>query len=148
MAEVIELRASKGQYAGMVNIPELNRVLRNLQAAAAPGAAAASETVVGKYTVAGTYNDFDLGTTVTVARFEPTLLTSVTGFKGGVDGRQLLVWNCGASPALRLRHEDSGSEARNRFNISSGGNIVVDPGHGAMFWYDSSSARWRVGVLT
>lgn len=74
-------------------------------------------------------------------RAECSLAAALSGIVGGVDGRQLIIYNVGAF-ALTLVH-DALSIAANRFFLASAANKVLQPGGACVLSYDGTSARWR-----
>jgi hypothetical protein len=66
---------------------------------------------------------------------------SITGLAGGADGRIIIIHNVGSNP-LRLKSENVGSSASNRFSFAV--DIVLGSKRSVTLQYDSTSSRWRL----
>lgn len=66
-----------------------------------------------------------------------------SGFVAKSAGTKITVANVHATAGLTFEHESSFSTAANRFHLSTGANLVLDPGQAMTFIYDNVSARWR-----
>ncbi|HMN51130.1 MAG TPA: discoidin domain-containing protein [Xanthobacteraceae bacterium] len=76
-----------------------------------------------------------------VLRISGTATREITGLAGGSDGRIVIALNVGAYP-LTLKHESASSSADNRFGFPA--DVVLAGKQAALFWYDSTSARWKL----
>ncbi len=86
-------------------------------------------------------NDFSLNDGVNVLRIT-TAGSAWTGIVAPAYRRFILVWNTSATDQV-LQH-DVTSTAANRFFLPRATSYRIVAGGGAVFWYDVTSARWRV----
>lgn len=78
---------------------------------------------------------------VTALRVSTDASRNLTGMTGGVAGRFLILLNVGAQPIVIVN--DATSTAANRFLLASGTNTTIQGGGCCIFWYDTTSSRWR-----
>jgi hypothetical protein len=71
---------------------------------------------------------------------------NVTGLSAGLDGEIRLVWNVGTQ-AITLTNLDAASSAANQWATTTGAPLVLAASGGAIAQYDSTSQKWRVGLL-
>lgn len=88
----------------------------------------------------------NVATPAAFIRFTGTNLTTVTGFAGGVDGRELLVVN-DTPHNLTLSHLNAGSQAGNRLQVQGGDDVYLYPKAAARFVYSVSGGVWRMAAL-
>lgn len=79
----------------------------------------------------------------TLLRLSTDASRNITGLKGGVRGRVLIIINVGSNN-LVLQDENASSDAGNRIATHSGGDITLGAEDGALLWYDVTSLRWRL----
>ena len=79
--------------------------------------------------------------TANVLRISSDAARNVTGLLALPAGGSMLLLNMGAF-GITLMNESASSSASNRFAI--GADFVLATGRGALLWYDSTSARWRL----
>ena len=72
----------------------------------------------------------------------PTGAFNVTGFAGGCDGRELIIYN-NSGQTMTVEHNEGSSLAANRI-ASGAGDIVIPHVGSCTFDYDDTSNRWRV----
>jgi len=65
----------------------------------------------------------------------------ITGMKGGVKGRKLQVFNVGSS-TLMFSHQNTDSDAENRFKFRGNAPAFVEAGDTVVFYYDETQSRW------
>lgn len=80
-----------------------------------------------------------------VVRLTSNADVEITGFLAAVAEQKIDVLNTNASSGygITIKEEDAGSSAANRV-ITDVGDVSIFPGETATFWYDSTSARWRI----
>lgn len=83
--------------------------------------------------------------TAAVIRVSTDKSRNLTGLTGGADGRVIVLMNVG-SYDLVLKH-DVTSTAANRFYCPNSADMTLPPNGSAVLVYDSTSSRWRTGVL-
>lgn len=72
----------------------------------------------------------------------------ITGWVAPVaDGDLLEIYNVGSFD-INFTHEDTDSDAANRFLINGGGTLTVSPNECAIFRYDATTQRWRLKSYT
>jgi hypothetical protein len=94
--------------------------------------------------LSGSVNDYDPTGQATASTYRidgGAANRDITGLAGGADGRELTLFNIGATNNLVLKNESGSSTAANRFAV--GADITLAPGQSAHLWYDSTSSRWR-----
>ncbi len=95
---------------------------------------------------AGANNDYALGATTTWLNLSNATGGTITGFTGGVDGRELWVTATGAGNWM-FSNETSTSTTSNRLKLSQGVswgiNGVSSWNETLHFRYDGSASRWR-----
>lgn len=91
----------------------------------------------------GTLNDYSLAATTTIVRWNGSTGLTWTGATGGADGRLLIILNVTAAQTLILSHDSASSSAANRFMLPNDTSLSMSKDSGAIFWYDSTSSRWR-----
>ena len=87
-------------------------------------------------------NNYEIGN-YTVIRLSTDASRDITGIKGGLRGRILIIINVGAED-LVLKDEDANSDAKNRIATNSGADITLGSECGAFLLYDITSLRWRL----
>lgn len=70
---------------------------------------------------------------------------NITGFKGGVKGRYIKIFNTG-SFVITLTHQDTSSDADNRFAFAPGIDTIITPGSSILLYYDIDQNRWIEGL--
>jgi len=75
-----------------------------------------------------------------VVRISTDASRNITGLAGGAEGREIIVINAGANPAV-LKDENASSTAANRFGFGS--DLTLAAKQGATLIYDGNAARWR-----
>lgn len=67
-----------------------------------------------------------------------------SGFDGGEDGKLVIVFNNSASEsAIELFHDNSESDAQDRFILPNNRNIILNPGDQIQMIYDDNVQKWR-----
>ena len=87
-------------------------------------------------------NNYEVGNS-TVLRLSTDASRDITGLKGGLRGRVLIIINTGAEDIV-LKDEDANSDAKNRIASHSGADITLGTEDGAFLLYDRTSLRWRL----
>jgi hypothetical protein len=157
-----------GPYASLVNVMELNRILRELNKTVngLTGAVQTESTsvpqqieaaaltpptgpAVATFILTTAYNNFPLGEFTTLQRFETEGATrNVTGFLQAESGREFLVLNVDpAGGTLRLIHESVNSDANNRIICPAATTLPLATDEGARLVYDQVTGRWRAFML-
>lgn len=77
-------------------------------------------------------------------RLSSNQVVSITGLKGGIKGRFLRIFNIG-SYSIKLNHQDTNSDAENRFLFSNGRDVSIPPGSNILIYYDNVQSRWIGG---
>lgn len=77
----------------------------------------------------------------TVIRFSTDATRNITGLTGGAAGRVVVLLNVGTQTATLIH--DATSTAANRFLLANNANKNVVVGGSFVFWYDTTSSRWR-----
>ena len=80
---------------------------------------------------------------VIVLRLSTSASWNLTGVQGGRDGRILIIINVGTTNNLVVKH-DVTSTAANRFYMANAADTTLGPHAAGIFWYDSTSSRWRM----
>lgn len=70
---------------------------------------------------------------------------TISGLATGANGRFLVITNVGASNIVFL-HQNTGSSEANRFLFDDGGSLTLTAEETRIFWYDTTTARWRTLV--
>ncbi len=89
----------------------------------------------------GTVNNQAITNVTGIARITTSGPTTLTGATGGAAGRLLTIVNPSAN-TITINSEDAGSTAANRFLLEAATKAIA-PEASAIFWYDTTSARWR-----
>lgn len=76
-----------------------------------------------------------------VLRLSSTAAISITGFRGGLKGRFLRLFNVG-DYEITIPHRSSSSAAGNRVRSSTGQSIVLSPGGELSLYYDITALEW------
>lgn len=84
--------------------------------------------VPGNYDILRLFSDQDVHT--------------ITGFRGGIRGRSLRLFNVGDYEIV-LAHQNAGSDAANRIISTTGFDIVLNAGGEIVLYYDETQNRWR-----
>ena len=71
----------------------------------------------------------------------------LTGLTNGIDGREVRLVNVGSND-LVVMHQDSNSDAANRFLCDTAADVTVSAEESVLCLYDSTTARWRVLTQT
>lgn len=87
-------------------------------------------------------DDYEIGNS-TVLRLSTDASRDITGLKGGIKGRVLIIINTGAEDIV-LKDEDASSIVGNRIATHSGADITLGTEDGAFLFYDITSLRWRL----
>lgn len=69
---------------------------------------------------------------------------AVSGIVGGVESREIKLFNTNAGAKLTLKHEDISSSVSNRIICPNGGDFVVSAQEGVQLIYSNIESRWRV----
>lgn len=77
----------------------------------------------------------------TFIRMQSDASRQVTGFTGGLDGRQIMIRNFGTNNIVFMISSGS-STAANQFLFSTGTNITVASNQSITLMYDVTTARW------
>ncbi len=113
------------------------------QVAAAISGSFSLTSIISPSSLAADQNDYaPTGfSTAFYVRQDSSTVVNFTGWAGGTIGRLFEYTNISS-----LRHtfvnESSSSSAANRFALPA--NLVIEPGISKLFWYDTTSSRWRV----
>ena len=92
----------------------------------------------------GTNNDVNATDTSVLRITGPTAAFTITGFSDPQQGKWLLVINT-TTQAMTIAHENAGSTAANRIILIPAVNLVLAGSVSyALFWYDVTTARWRL----
>lgn len=67
----------------------------------------------------------------------------LTGLAGGVDGREITISNSSTDYLLWLEHQNTASDAANRFDLPNGFPFFLMPGDRITLGYSSISNRWQ-----
>lgn len=106
--------------------------------------AIAQSGVLSPSQITGNQNDYSPGSlsTASILRINTDARRNITGLAGGIEGRNITIFNVGTFPAV-LTYEDAASSAANRFafGLTLGGGQSVD------LVYDDTSDRWRARAL-
>lgn len=99
----------------------------------------------------GTFNDFDsIGfiDNAIILEINPTGNLTLNGIKQSLNYKRLLiVGNVGSSSkTITLKHENTGSVAKNRFSLPGATDLVLADGQFAWLFYSVVSQRWRLFV--
>lgn len=86
-------------------------------------------------------NDYDPGN-YDVIRLESNAAISITGFLGGMLGRELRIYNVGGY-VITLSHQSSSSLQPNRILTYNSTSITLNPNARAILYYDFTTQRWR-----
>lgn len=69
---------------------------------------------------------------------------SVTGIAGGVESREIKVYNNNINAKLTLKHEDINSSVGNRIICPNGADFVLSYQEGAQLVYSNLESKWRI----
>ena len=99
---------------------------------------------VGSVTLSTDQNDYVVDFTKTIIRINATSNMVITGIDASTatDGQMIIISSVGTS-RVRIREQNTGSSAANRF-ITGVGNIDLYTNGIAAFIYDATTQRWRL----
>lgn len=98
-------------------------------------------------TATGSQHNFALGSAAVIIRCNNATALTFTGFATGSGGDLLIIENVGTS-TVKVAHQDTNSTAANRVICESTSGQIVGAGGRMMLWYDATTSRWRLSVLT
>ena len=79
-------------------------------------------------------------------RWSSNASRNITGMLAPSAGQQREIWNVGSNNIV-LIHESSLSTAANRFTVSTGEDLTVEPNQSAVADYDAVTSRWRIQAI-
>lgn len=89
-------------------------------------------------------NNYDMGSgTGALYRISSDAARSITGFLGGVEGREFVLTNIGSFD-ITLVNQSSSSSPGNRILTGTGANVTLAADDNAWIIYDPTTARWRL----
>lgn len=95
-------------------------------------------------TTTGDIDDLDFGAN-TVIRMNNASDATIRGLVAGYDGQIVTIQSIGAG-VVYLAHQNTGSSAANRLiNAATSGKTPIFGGS-ATYWYDGTTARWRLAT--
>lgn len=77
-----------------------------------------------------------------VLRFSSTTPVTITGFRGGVKGRFIRLFNVG-SYEITISHMSASSSLGNRVRSATGFDIILPAGGELVLYYDITNTEWR-----
>lgn len=93
--------------------------------------------------IASDQNNYDIGVGKNFRLTTNGSNRTITGFAGGVDGREITIVNVSAND-ITISNQSASSDPANRVITGTGADAVLQPDDIASLLYDGTTQRWRV----
>lgn len=120
----------------------LDQTLTRRQIEQAFAAFSTEQIVVTPDEITADQNDYPVGK-ADVLRLSTDASRNLTGFDGGIPGREFILINVGSQDIV-IQNQNASSEEENRVITGTGADITVAADDVVRHWYDAVTGRWRV----
>lgn len=140
-AEILQLFGDGTQANNELTVNAFTTILGEM----AMGGSISQNAVETPVALAGDEDDYALPDDCAIVRLTCAADRIITGFEAPANARRVWIWNANAAAGatITIPELDSGSVAENQVQTGDG-DIVLHPGKGAEFIYDTTEELWRV----